>query len=360
MDNRQLRDRIDRAKAKLSPYELNWLEDYSEEKGKKLSEFDRMIEFLDMAYRKRDMIVPCLVGPVGIGKTAAVDQHAENVGAGQVVTIIASQIQPSEVSGITMPVAETKSMEIFDHYRLSSLKDGDILFFDELLEADQCVLSACLTLIESRMMMSGKLLPDIQIIAACNPTVNPTNIRENIRQRFMFMQFNIDRDGVADYIKSTVGFRPCDAILKRICATGDEFNILSPRTLTKMCSWIASSKNKAEAIRIGHIIDKMFNFKLGSNLVTDWLDFHFSREAQAKRAMKEALNDCLYEGLDILVTKYDSDDEETCSELVDRVFLESSMDELLDTLKSLPEWGKISEYLSNITIDDDQSDDVEF
>lgn len=384
MDDRQLRDRIDRAKAKLSPYEydpiriayahgadgrlhlinLNEIGDCPKdfrEKGERLSEFDRMIEFLDMAYRKKDMIVPCLVGPVGIGKTAAVNQHAKNVGAGKVVTIIASQILPSEVSGITMPVAETKSMEIFDHYRLSSLEDGDILFFDELLEADQCVLSACLTLIESRMMMSGKLLPDIQIIAACNPTVNPTNIRENIRQRFMFMQFDIDRDGVADYIERTVGFRPSVGILKKICATDDEFNILSPRTLTKMCSWIASSKNRAEAIRIGHIIDRMFNFKLGSDLVRDWEDVHFSKEKRAKRAMKEALKNNVDKGMDILVAKYDyDDDEETCSQMIDRVFSESSMDELLDTLKSLPEWDKIAEYLSDIKIYDDQSDDVEF
>lgn len=108
--------------------------------------FDNMLHFVKSAWPARSFIVPCLEGPPGIGKTAAIKQAAEELkeqgATGKVVTIIASQILPNEVSGITMPVPEEKAMEIFDHYRLSSLRDGDILFFDELLEADQMVLSA--------------------------------------------------------------------------------------------------------------------------------------------------------------------------------------------------------------------------
>lgn len=165
-----------------------------------MSQFEEMVSLLDSTWHARDIIVPCLIGPVGIGKTAAVDQHARNVGAGKVVTIIVSQILPNEVSGITMPVNESKSMEIFDHARLSSLEDGDILFFDELFEGAPHVLSACLTLIESRMLMSGKKLPDIQIIAATNPTVAPAAIKPSVRQRFMFCKFKEDGMSTANYI----------------------------------------------------------------------------------------------------------------------------------------------------------------
>ena len=105
-------------------------------------------------------------------KQADIELKDEGLASGKVVTIIASQILPNEVSGITMPVVEERSMEIFDHFRLSSLKNGDILFFDELLEADQMVLSACLTLIESRELMSGRLLPDVMIVGATNPTIH--------------------------------------------------------------------------------------------------------------------------------------------------------------------------------------------
>ena len=97
-----------------------------------MSTFDNMVGFIKSAWPARKYIVPCLEGPAGIGKTAAVKQAASELGAGKVVTIIASQILPNEVSGITMPVVETKAMEIFDHFRLSSLEDNDVLFFDEL------------------------------------------------------------------------------------------------------------------------------------------------------------------------------------------------------------------------------------
>ena len=158
-----------------------------------MSVFDDMVSFLGAAWKLKDEIVPCLIGAPGIGKTQAVYEHAKKVGATNVVTIIASQILPNEVSGITMPDQESRTMEIYDHFKLGHMQDGDILFFDELLEADQSVLSACLTLIESRMLMSGKKLPDIQIIAATNPTIQPTMLKANIRQRFMFKQFELDR-----------------------------------------------------------------------------------------------------------------------------------------------------------------------
>lgn len=212
--------------------------------------FQEMVDFLDSAWVAKNTIVPCLIGPVGIGKTAAVKQHAKNVGAGKVVTIIASQILPNEVSGITMPESETKSMQIYDHYRLSSLEDGDILFFDELLEADQYVLSACLTLIESRMMMSGKLLPDIQIIAAANPTVAPEAIRVNIRQRFMFRSFKIDKDDTAKYIQDKFGFKPPMAVLNCLTDDDNKFNVLSPRSLTKICEWLVKSDNITKTAEI--------------------------------------------------------------------------------------------------------------
>lgn len=222
-----------------------------------MTEFDRMVNMLGAMWCARDQIVPCLIGPPGIGKTAAVRKHAENMGAANVVTIIASQILPSEVSGITMPDDSTKSMQIYDHYRLSSLKDGDILFFDELLEADQSVLSACLTLIESRMMMSGRTLPDIQIIAATNPTIQPSSLKEAIRQRFMFVEFNIDKDQTRDYIKENTGIAVNEELLNKLESSNSGFNILTPRSLTKLCDWMSRTKNDSR-VEVAKIIDQMW------------------------------------------------------------------------------------------------------
>lgn len=227
--------------------------------------FQDMVDYLDSCWCARNQIVPCLIGPVGIGKTAAVNQHAINVGAGKVVTIIASQILPNEVSGITMPDAETKAMEIYDHFRLSQMKDGDILFFDELLEADQMVLKACLTLIESRELMSGRKLPDIQIVAATNPSISPEMLKENIRQRFLFRNFDVDQSDTAKFIEESTGM-DVSGIVSKIVTTGKEYNILTPRSLTKMAQWMNTTMSIEEGKRVATAINNAWGNELGSEL----------------------------------------------------------------------------------------------
>ena len=149
--------------------------------------------FLEMIDKDgvRDQIVPCFMGCPGIGKTHEIERYAKDRGK-KVVHIIASQILPSEVSGITMPDKEAGGMTVYDHVRLSSLKDGDILFFDELLQGQQQVLSACLTLIQERRLMSDKPLPDIMIVAAANPLANPNQLPAAIRDRFLFIGMEFD------------------------------------------------------------------------------------------------------------------------------------------------------------------------
>lgn len=168
---------------------------------------------------------------------------------------------PSEVSGITMPDQETKSMQIFDHARLASLKDGDILFFDELLQAPQAVLSACLTLIQERRMMSGKKLPDIMIVAAANPLRSPTLIVESIRQRFMFIDLQWDSEAWAEYIFQKYGVQPSLSLIANIKSSdkdGDKWNRLTPRTATKLIAW-GKSLGKDQLWLLEETIDQMFN-----------------------------------------------------------------------------------------------------
>ena len=297
---------------------------------------NEMAEFLDRVWDVKDCFVPCLVGGVGIGKTAAVNLHAEHVGA-KVVTIIASQILPSEVSGITMPDSDTKSMEIYDHYRLSSLQDGDILFFDELLEADTSVLSACLTLIESRQMMSGKKLPDIQIIAACNPTCEPCMIKESIRQRFMWMNCANDSDAMFEYIKEQTGMKfsgrqRADLSSYLSHSTDNKWNFLTPRSLTKLCKLMATAKHDYEASSIKELIIDMFNSpELGEILKQAWTKMNsVSPEQQIISAVRES-------GLL---------SEEQLEELIDD---EDEMSEAIKKFMALPEWDKLAEYLEGKT-----------
>lgn len=208
----------------------------------------KLHELLEIVDKKRDEIVPCLLGQPGIGKTQGIYEFAKAHDR-QVVEIIASQIMPSEVSGITMPDSDTKSMQVFDHARLSSLKDGDILFFDELLQAPQAVLSACLTLIQERRMMSGKKLPDIMIVAAANPLRSPTLIAESIRQRFMFITLEWDSKAWSNYVQTKYECEPTTRLVSLIEAaskTNDKWNSLTPRTATKLIAWYKQCETETE------------------------------------------------------------------------------------------------------------------
>ena len=319
-----------------------------------------MVDYLDSAYPARDQIVPCLIGPVGIGKTAAIKQHAKNVGAGKVVTIIASQILPNEVSGITMPDSETKAMEIYDHFRLSNMEDGDILFFDELLEADQIVLKACLTLIESREMMSGRKLPDIQIVAATNPSIKSTMLQENIRQRFVFREFGIDVDGCRDYIKKQYGVVVPNDVLAMIESTGGDYNILTQRSLTKMVAWMSKAKDNEELDMIAYQIDSIWKSTIGRKLLDVFLK-HDDKPTQARRAIDYALksvygfdraNDGDIAGIIVDASKVKSDIE--LDTIIDNEqFENASFEDIMNVLSSLPEWNSIEAILSHTAIEEE-------
>lgn len=325
-----------------------------------MSTFDEMVDFVKSAWPARGFIVPCLEGPAGIGKTAAIKQAAnelkdDGLATGKVVTIIASQILPNEVSGITMPVVESKAMEIFDHFRLSSLEDGDILFFDELLEADQLVLSACLTLIESRELMSGHKLPDAMIVAATNPTIKPNMLKENIRQRFVWRKFEIDERGCREYIKETYGFDIGPELARAIRCSGEEYNILSPRSMTKMAAWIASAKDRDEAWNIAANIDAAWEGALGTQLMKAAFPLRKTAKQQAREAIRDAL---VAEGYscDEIVEKLGSKSGAIASDVL---FEETSITELMEMLQALPEWETIADRLASLEMSEDGEEEME-
>lgn len=322
-----------------------------------MSVFNDMVNFIKSAYPARKYIVPCLEGPAGIGKTAACKQAASELNAGKVVTIIASQILPNEVSGITMPVVESKAMEIFDHFRLSSLEDGDILFFDELLEADQLVLSACLTLIESRELMSGRKLPDVMIVAATNPTIKPNMLKENIRQRFVWCKFGLDKQGCREYIQKTCGFDPGSELVNMLQETGEEYNILTPRSLTKMAQWMSEAKDESEARFIASQINVCWHSLIGDKLMKAFLNKFNNPVAQVRRAIRFALNEND-------VTRKDLNDIEPGMDAImydDEVFEQTSMAELMEVLQKLPNWDQVEKQLSTMAMTDtDESNVINF
>lgn len=309
-----------------------------------MSEFDRMVKALDLAWTDRSDTVICLVGPPGIGKTSAVLQHAENVHAGKVVKLILSQCLPSEISGITMPDKDTHTMDVYDDRRLASLEDGDILFFDELLEADQMILSACLTLIESRELMSGRKLPDVQIVAATNPTLKPEQIKDNIKQRFLWMNFEEDVKQTKDYIENVVGCEVPDEILSAIETTSHRYNILTPRSLTKLYLWMNSTPDE-DRNWMSNLLDTTWGSSIGSRI---WRSFQTKEEHDRMQARKNAERKAKHDAQ----AKEDADQVKQIVQAIGKdedEFENCTLFELSQMLSSDPNWEHIREILGTIS-----------
>ena len=225
--------------------------------------------FLEMIDKDgvRDQIVPCFMGCPGIGKTHEIERYAKDRGK-KVVHIIASQILPSEVSGITMPDKEAGGMTVYDHVRLSSLKNGDILFFDELLQGQQQVLSACLTLIQERRLMSDKPLPDVMIVAAANPLANPNQLPAAIRDRFLFIGMEFNFAEWKQYMKDSQDIIIEDSMQNEIDASDTSvvgWNAQTPRTVTKLCKFITNNIDDEDLERF--LLDAHINSRLVKSLI---------------------------------------------------------------------------------------------
>lgn len=293
-----------------------------------------MVELIEAAWPMRREIVPCLVGPPGIGKTAAVELVAQRHES-KMVKLVASRCVPSETVGMTIPIHETKSMEIYNSMQLKSLGDGDVLFLDELLEADQFVLSTLLTVIESREMADGTPLPDIMIVAATNETTSSSQIKPNIRQRFMFKRFKMDPRQTSEYIYRMTGMEIPSSKIDNLFHLDDrDYNFYSPRSVTKLALWMSESE---EPERLAHIICNMW----GSDIGNDLLKYRKNRDAKVATPEMQVRN-----AVRKIIPDIDSSLEEHDVSIDD-----CTMSQLLEVLQSLPNWeSKIKNILANMDV----------
>lgn len=242
----------------------------------KTNDISKIMSMLD---KMRTNMAACFIGPPGIGKTQGIYTWAQEHGR-NVVTIIASQCLPSEVAGFVMPGKDNEHSVIYDPKRLADLKDGDVLFFDELLTAPTPVLSACLTLIQERTLMSGKKLADVIIVAAANPLGAAAQIPLPVRQRFMFMHVGWNQKEWCQYIRNRyhVGVPKC--IIDKIELEGDSYNVFTPRSATKIIEMLTKvdTSNDEEVESAKLIIASTFDDPL---FMKECIRFYFDKKEKS-------------------------------------------------------------------------------
>lgn len=179
---------------------------------------------LDVLDAHRDFLALGMMSAPGLSKTSQINQWAEEHGR-RVFELIISQRMPSEISGMPMPNSNTQKMEIYDFNTLLEMKDGDILFFDEFTNGNIQTLNACLTLIQDRMMLSGKKLPSVLIVAAGNPQ-GSCELLPQTKQRFFWTNVTFSPEMWAAYIWKTHRIFPTCSMLEHIkeTYTSNRFN----------------------------------------------------------------------------------------------------------------------------------------
>lgn len=207
----------------------------------------------------RKKCIPLFISNAGIGKTTIVHQFAKNKNV-NCLTVIASTKMPHEFAGISIPNHETKRMTYFDYDALLDLKDGDILFLDELLNTNQMILNAFLTVLEDRVLPSGKKLADIMIVAAANPH-GATQLTPQIKERFIWYDIKFDKYSWKEYMSK---YQITDQISEGLVTLiqnenfiSKENNYMTPRSIEKAVNMIL---NKIETPYQNKLVPILKNF----------------------------------------------------------------------------------------------------
>ncbi|MCK9429285.1 MAG: AAA family ATPase [Candidatus Omnitrophica bacterium] len=169
--------------AKVTGIKINENTNMSHIKKYKVGEIKGILEGIYNDPVIRRTTVPLFMSNTGLGKTYVIQEFMEEKGVYKPPFVL-SQRMPFEVSGMALVDKEKDIMKYYDFDFLLELKDGDILFIDETYNANPLTLSAFLTFLESRIMISGKKLPDIMIVAAANPQGKPV-LTPQIHRRFL-------------------------------------------------------------------------------------------------------------------------------------------------------------------------------
>lgn len=241
---------------------------------KESEEFYNIREIISGIYKIpeiRKTTIPLLIGNPGLAKTTIVNELAKEWGV-NCLTEIASTKMPHEFSGICIPDYDNKIMTYFNYDKLLNLKDGDILFLDEILNANPMILNAFLTVLENRTLPSGKKLADIMIIAAANRQ-GASILTPQIKERFVFYSIEFDQEGWSKHMEDKYDmYNPITELLsvkiKEEKFSAIDENYMSPRSVDRAVNMIIHNVVTPYEKKIKHILNTLITNHTDTPVVT--------------------------------------------------------------------------------------------
>lgn len=213
--------------------------------NKQTSMIEQLKNVLSVTYDNpilRRTTVPLFMSNPGLGKSTIIKEFAASRGV-KMVKMTLSTRMPNEVTGMTMPDLVNDRLVLLDSHQLTALNDGDILFIDEVFNGTlKQTLDAFLNFLEDRMLLSGKKLADVLIVAASNPQ-GLINITPQIKQRFIRYDLKFNANEFEEYLKNKFGMP--ESISKNISIAinkekfeQENWEYVTPRSMEKAINQI--------------------------------------------------------------------------------------------------------------------------
>jgi hypothetical protein len=216
----------------------------------------------------RQTIVPLFLSNPGLGKTILIEEFFKERNK-KLLPFITSQRNPFEISGLAMPDKDVKRMSFWDFDSLLELEDGDGIFLDEFGNGNPIVANACLTLLESRTMVSGKKLPKIMIVAAANPQ-GMMPLTPQIKERFVWYDVKYDKRMWVEYMTNKYSITENIGNKLSGLITGETFtsnNFFTPRSIDKAVNMIIHEVDTPYNKELLPVLSEMITNKFDKDIV---------------------------------------------------------------------------------------------
>lgn len=181
-----------------------------------------------------DTKTPLLLASPGSGKTAFVNYLANTLDV-DIRTVNLSTFEEIDMNGMPYIDPDTHKIKVTKPAFIEGLKDGDVLFFDEVNLASSGVRNALQTFILSKLLPDGTPAPRVRIIAAMNVGEDLESVADfspAMKDRWAYIPFNFPIDEWHTLYKDNFG-KPQTEREKKIREKLSKYLTINPHMVEK-------------------------------------------------------------------------------------------------------------------------------